>query len=109
MTYSNLDTQEMKYFQEEYTLDELQDWFGGLAAAYKKWADFQFEWRKIRQSSIVDLPFPFPYRKGQKELAAGVYRTIARRRICLPGSHGSRENDLYPVSGCEGGGRRAGG
>lgn len=100
MTYSNLDTQEMKYFQEEYTLDELQDWFGGLAAAYKKWADFQFEWRKIRQSSIVDLPFPFPYRKGQKELAAGVYRTIARRKnlfIQAPTGVGKTISTLYPA------------
>lgn len=110
MTYSNLDTQEMKYFQEEYTLDELQDWFGGLAAAYKKWADFQFEWRKIRQSSIVDLPFPFPYRKGQKELAAGVYRTIARRKnlfIQAPTGVGKTISTLYPA--VKGGGRRAGG
>ena len=35
---------------------------------YRKWADFQFEWRKIRKDSIHNIEFPFPYREGQKEL-----------------------------------------
>ncbi len=100
MTYSNLDTQEMKYFLQDYSMSELQDWFGELAASYKKWADFQFDWRKIRQSSIAELPFPFPYRKGQKELASGVYRTIARRKnlfIQAPTGVGKTVSTLYPA------------
>lgn len=100
MTYGNLDTQEMKYFHEEYTIRELTDWFGALIEKYKKWADFQYHWRIVRQDSIADLPFPFPYRLGQKELAAGVYRTIARRKnlfIQAPTGVGKTISTLYPA------------
>lgn len=80
MTYCNMDTEELKYFTEEYTLAELEEWFLELAAGYKKWAEFQIAWREKRQVSIKKVNFPYSYRKGQKELAAGVYRTIYHKR-----------------------------
>ena len=100
MTYSNLDTQEMKYFHETYTLEELTAWFGEVIDAYQKWADFQYDWKKIRQASIEDLPFPFDYRKGQKKLAASVYHTIARKKnlfIQAPTGVGKTISTLYPA------------
>lgn len=100
MTYGNLDTQQMKYFMQEYTIQELTDWFGGLMSSYKKWADFQYDWKCVRQLSIADLLFPFPYREGQKELAAGVYRTIARRKnlfIQAPTGAGKTAATIYPA------------
>lgn len=100
MTYGNLDTHELRYFHEEYTMAELQEWFGNLIASYQKWADFQYDWRRIRQASITDLPFPFPYREGQKELAAGVYRTIARGKnlfIQAPTGVGKTISTIYPA------------
>lgn len=100
MTYSNLDTQEMKYFHETYSLEELTMWFGEVIDAYQKWADFQYDWKKIRQSSIADLPFPFDYRKGQKKLAASVYHTIARKKnlfIQAPTGVGKTISTLYPA------------
>lgn len=80
MTYCNMDTEEVKYFIEEYTLEELEIWFKNLVEGYKKWAEFQIEWREKRQESIKKIVFPYPYRKGQKEVAAGVYRTIYHKR-----------------------------
>ena len=80
MTYCNMDTEELKYFIEEYTLAELEEWFLNLVAEYKKWAEFQIDWRVKRQESIKKLSFPYMYRKGQKELAASVYRTIYHKR-----------------------------
>lgn len=80
MTYCNMDTEEVKYFIEEYTLEELETWFKELVEGYKKWAEFQIEWREKRQESIKKIVFPYPYRKGQKELASGVYRTIYHKR-----------------------------
>ncbi len=100
MTYSNLDTQEMKYFHETYAIGYLTEWFGGLLEAYRKWADFQYDWKKIRQASIGDLPFPFAYRKGQKQLAASVYHTIARKKtlfIQAPTGVGKTISTLYPA------------
>ena len=100
MTYGNLDTGDLKYFSYEYSIQQLQEWFSDLILKYKKWADFQYEWRKKRQASIKELAFPFPYREGQKELAAGVYRTIARKKnlfIQAPTGVGKTISTLYPA------------
>lgn len=80
MTYCNLDSEMQRHFREEFTFDELAAWFGELIAAYRRWTDFQVRWRRRRQASIAELAFPYPYREGQKELMADVYRTIRREK-----------------------------
>ena len=100
MTYVNLDTEEMKYFSEEYTFEALEGWFDNLIASYRKWSDFQYAWKKLRQESIQKLQFPFAYRKGQKELAAGVYRTIQRKKnlfIQAPTGVGKTITTVFPA------------
>ena len=59
MTYCHLDTEEIKRFVREYTYEELRTWFEGLIDQYKKWAQFQIEWRAKRNRSIKNLEFPF--------------------------------------------------
>ena len=100
MTYCNLDTEDIRYFTEEFTFEELQEWFTALIEEYKKWANFQYEWWKCRQESIQGLQFPYEYRKGQKELAAGVYRTINRRKnlfIQAPTGVGKTISTVFPA------------
>ena len=100
MTYVNLDTEEKKYFSEEYTFEALKEWFDDLIASYRKWSDFQYAWKKLRQESIQKLQFPFAYRKGQKELAAGVYRTIQRKKnlfIQAPTGVGKTITTVFPA------------
>lgn len=100
MTYCNLDTEEMKRFRENFSFDELEEWFVSLTDQYKKWADFQCEWRKRRQESIQTLDFPFPYRDGQKKLVQDVYRTIARRKnlfLQAPTGVGKTISTIYPA------------
>ncbi|MBR5578318.1 MAG: ATP-dependent DNA helicase, partial [Lachnospiraceae bacterium] len=80
MTYCNMDTEELKYFIQEYSLEELEKWFLTLVEGYKKWAQFQIDWKMKRQESIKGVNFPYSYRKGQKELASGVYRTIYHKK-----------------------------
>ncbi len=80
MTYCQMDTEELRYFEEEYPFLELQEWFTEVLNQYKKWADYQSEWRVLRKESIKGLEFPFPYRKGQKDLVTYVYRTIYHGR-----------------------------
>lgn len=99
LTYGNLETEEVKYFRETRTREQLREWFGRLTQEYEKWAAFQFEWRKIRRDSIRPLEFPFPYREGQRELAAGVYRTIARKKrlfIQAPTGVGKTVSAVFP-------------
>ena len=100
MTYCNLDTEDIRYFHYDYTFEELAVWFEKLITEYKKWADFQFAWKKLRQASIKPLQFPFSYREGQKELAAGVYRTISRKKnlfIQAPTGVGKTIATLFPA------------
>ena len=100
LTYCNLDTEEISRFQEHYAFEELSQWFLSLALSYDKWADFQFEAKKERDLSIEGLEFPFPYREGQKELAAGVYRTISRGKnlfIQAPTGTGKTITTVFPA------------
>ena len=79
---------------------ELAFWFENLLSAYKKWTDFIWEWRHTCLSSIKGLKFPFPYRKGQKELVRDVYRTIRREQILFlqaPTGVGKTISTLFPA------------
>ena len=100
MTYCNLETEETKYFHEDYTFIELRGWFEDLMLEYKKWSDFQFEWAKVRMDSIKALSFPFPYREGQKELVTYVYQTIYHKRklfLEAPTGVGKTISTVFPT------------
>lgn len=100
MTYCNLETEETKYFHEDYTFIELRNWFEELMLEYKKWSDFQFEWTRIRTASIKALSFPFPYREGQKELVTYVYQTIYHKRklfLEAPTGVGKTISTVFPT------------
>ena len=80
LTYCNIDTEDLKYFRFDYTIFELRVWFEDLMEQYRKWSDYEYEWRQVCTASIKELEFPFPYRDGQKNLAAYVYRTIYHKK-----------------------------
>ena len=100
MTYCNLDTEDIRRFKETYSFEEISKWFEAVIKLYEKWADFQYEARIERNASIVELEFPYPYREGQKELAAGVYRTIKREKnlfIQAPTGTGKTITTVFPA------------
>ncbi|MEG1848507.1 MAG: ATP-dependent DNA helicase [Lachnospiraceae bacterium] len=100
MTYCNIETEEVRYFHEEYSFVELRDWFEGLIGQYRKWADYEIHWKKLRQESISQLAFPFPYRKGQRELVAHVYRTMQRGKklfTVAPTGVGKTISTIFPA------------
>lgn len=100
MTYCYIETEELKYFHEDYTFSELKRWFGELMQEYRKWADFQFEWNQIRTAAIRQLTFPFPYREGQKELVTYVYQTVYHRRklfLEAPTGVGKTISTVFPT------------
>lgn len=78
MTYCNLDTEQIKYFRERYTLEGLEQWFLALTAQYMVWAKQQYAHRKQCIASIEPLEFPYDYRKGQRDMTASVYSSIKR-------------------------------
>ncbi|WP_195255998.1 ATP-dependent DNA helicase [Coprococcus comes] len=100
MTYCQMETEEVKRFQYSYQSNELKVWFDEVIRQYKKWAKFQIEWRKARNASIKEIEFPFPYRKGQRELAVSVYRTILRQKklfIQAPTGVGKTISTVFPA------------
>ena len=99
MTYVNLDTEQKIYFYEHYTIDELSEWFDTLVMEYKKWAEFRYEWKLLRNASIKEVQFPYEYREGQKELAGSVYRSILREKrlfIQAPTGTGKTLAAMFP-------------
>lgn len=99
ITYCNIETEELKYFHEEYSFVELRSWFETIMEQYKKWADYEFEWKQKRQESIEKLLFPFPYREGQRELVKYVYQTIYHGRklfTVAPTGIGKTISTIFP-------------
>ncbi len=99
MTYCNLQTEGIRRFYEMNTREELEAWYRDLMEQYHPWAKFAADWKKTRNESIRALEFPFPYRKGQRELAANVYRTIVHgRKLFLeaPTGTGKTVTTLFP-------------
>ena len=100
MTYCQMETEEVKRFQYSYQSNELKTWFDEVIRQYEKWAKFQIEWRKARNTSIKGIEFPFPYRKGQRNLAVSVYRTILRKKklfIQAPTGVGKTISTVFPA------------
>ena len=100
MTYCQMETEEVKRFQYSYQSNELKVWFDEVIRQYKKWAKFQIEWRKARNASIKGIEFPFPYRKGQRDLAVSVYRTILWKKklfIQAPTGVGKTISTVFPA------------
>mgnify|MGYP000589410258 CR=1 FL=1 len=100
LTYCNLETENMKYFEEVLLLSELSEWFGNLINEYAKWAVWQIKWIAGRDEKINKLDFPFTYREGQKDLVVGVYKTILRKKklfIEAPTGVGKTISTVFPA------------
>ena len=99
ITYCNIETEEICRFKEVRSFEELKSWFEGLIHEYVKWARYLYHHGIRRQECLKELPFPYPYREGQKELAGNVYRSIARKRnlfIQAPTGVGKTLSTIYP-------------
>lgn len=99
LTYCNLETESLKYFEETIERDELEEWFNNLIQEYGKWAAWQIKWNQKRNESIKKLDFPYSYRDGQKKLVTDVYKTILReKRLFLeaPTGVGKTISTVFP-------------
>lgn len=99
MTYCNLETEEIRRFCRTYTRKELEEWYRNLLDQYHKWVSYQMQWKKERNDSMEGLEFPFPYRKGQREIVAGVYHVISQKKqlfVQAPTGVGKTMSTIYP-------------
>lgn len=100
MTYCQMETEEIKRFQNQYQMTELEEWFWNVIEQYEKWARFQVEWEEKRTQSIKCTEFPYEYREGQKELVTSVYRSILRKKklfIQAPTGVGKTIATVFPA------------
>lgn len=100
LTYYQIDIDELKRFQRKKSFTELEAFYMDMLNQYRAWALLQRDFVKVRDHSIKDLTFPFPtYRKGQRELAVAVYRTILEEDIMFaqaPTGIGKTMSTLFP-------------
>lgn len=100
MTYANLDTEEIKRFQENMSLESLKEWYKELLDAYYKWVSYKLQWQQERNASMEGLQFPFPYREGQRKMVSSVYHTIKSEKqifIQAPTGVGKTMSTIFPA------------
>lgn len=101
LTYYEVDTEEIKQLQQTFNHEELKEFFHSLTAQYARWAEFVLQHRLKRDKAIKSLSFPFAeYRKGQRELAVAVYKTIRDKKLLFaqaPTGTGKTISTLFPA------------
>ncbi|HJB15359.1 MAG TPA: ATP-dependent DNA helicase [Candidatus Blautia excrementipullorum] len=108
MTYANLDTEEIRRFRETFFVDELGEWYRNLLNEYHRWVSWRRQWIRRRNASMEGLEFPFPYRKGQREMVSGVYHAISSRKqifVQAPTGVGKTMSAVFPAVRALGQGR----
>ena len=100
LTYCHLDTEEIKYLSKSFSIEQLREFFDQLVQNYYSWAKLVYDWQQERDTSIKQLKFPFDkYRKGQRELAVAVYKTITSDKnifVQAPTGIGKTISTLFP-------------
>ena len=48
LTYCNIETEALKRFREDYTKEELEEWYSALLREYAKWVSWQYRWGLVR-------------------------------------------------------------
>lgn len=100
MTYANLDTEQIRRFREELSMEYLENWYQELTDAYHKWISYQLRWKKERNRSMEGLEFPFPYREGQRKMVSSVYHSIVSEKqifIQAPTGVGKTMSTIFPA------------
>lgn len=100
LTYFQMNTEEIMRVRNNYSFDGLQTFMEDLLEKYNIWAKMSERWTQIRNISIDQLQFPFEgYRKGQRELAVAVYKTIMQEKklfVQAPTGIGKTISTLFP-------------
>lgn len=100
LTYYNIDTNQIKRIKRNFKAENLKKFFFDVIDKYIEFAEFMYEFNEKRDTSIDNLKFPFEsYRKGQRELAVYVYRTIQNKKklfINAPTGIGKTMSTAFP-------------
>ncbi|MBN2441059.1 MAG: ATP-dependent DNA helicase [Spirochaetales bacterium] len=101
LVYLELNDRETREFKRTCSRDELWEAMEKLLAPYVAWLAGIEERRERRNLSLEKLEFPYPhYREGQRNLAIGVYRSVARGELLFaraPTGTGKTMAVLFPA------------
>lgn len=100
MTYCNLDNETIRRFKIRYSYAEIEEYFFELINKYLAWAKYIIREKMLRKESIINLNFPFEYRKGQKNIVVSVYKTIMQKErlfIQAPTGVGKTISTVFPA------------
>jgi Rad3-related DNA helicase len=101
LTYYQTTEQLITRVRRHFTADELTVFYTHLIKEYHKWLVFQENWRRVRNTSLQLLKFPFDtYRKGQRELAAAAYKTLKNGKRLFaeaPTGTGKTISTIFPA------------
>ncbi len=101
LVYFDVVEQSEHPFSEVFAATELQAFFESLCARFLGWAQAEMLHRQVRDLALQALEFPQqPFRPGQRDLAAGVYRACVQSRPLLaqaPTGIGKTMGTVYPA------------
>lgn len=101
LTYYQLDTDEIKKIDREFSINKLEEFYNELLDRYLDFSKKMIAFRKIRDEKIRNLQFPFlQYRKGQRKMAVGCYQSIKENKELLieaPTGIGKTMSAMYPA------------
>lgn len=101
LSYFNIETEEVKSFNKEFTFAELKNYVFSIIEEYKKWIILKSNLIEDRNKSITTLKFPFEkYRLGQRELAKACFNTIREKSVLFaqaPTGIGKTISTIFPA------------
>ena len=101
LVYLDVVTQTEHPFTQEHTAAELKDFFEQMCSRYLGWAQQEAAHRARRHAALDALAFPqMPFRPGQRDMAAGVYRACVQSRPLLvqaPTGIGKTLGTVFPA------------
>ncbi|MCJ8008572.1 ATP-dependent DNA helicase [Lederbergia wuyishanensis] len=101
LTYIQKETEETKKFRSKFHFQDLEDFMFMLLKSYAPYGKWLKEHEQELKNSARDLTFPYEaYRKGQRQLAASVYKTIVDEKTLFataPTGIGKTISTLFPA------------
>lgn len=101
VTYCQVQSEQIKSFDQRKTREELTSFYETLLANYRKWAILQRDLHIQARTSAKDIAFPFEsFRPHQRTFAAWVYQSILRHdslMVQAPTGIGKTVSTLFPA------------
>lgn len=101
LSYMQLETDEVKSFEKQFSIEELENFIEGILIEYENFIGLIYQQKNKRNDSIKILKFPFEkYRDGQRKLINILYQTIKEKEMLFaqaPTGIGKTISTIFPA------------